>query len=116
MTVMEVNVGGGAVGWDTVIGMEPVIDPCVAVTVTEPAFTAVRSPEALMEAIVASEVFHVTCAVRLAVLLSLKAPMAENCKVEPTAAVVAEPALVTLIEASVGGVLLEGCCEVELVL
>jgi hypothetical protein len=100
---MDVNAA-----WDTKIAMLPEIEPCVAVTVIEPAFKAVNIPEALRDANVASEAFQVTCEVRVAVVPSLYLPVAANCRVEP-AATEAAPELVTAIDMRVGEVELVFC-------
>jgi hypothetical protein len=68
LTVIEAKVTGAAV---TVTLILPEIDPCVAVTVTEPAFTPVTTPEAPTDAIVESDVVQVNWEVRVAVVLSL---------------------------------------------
>lgn len=65
------------------ISSEPDVPPSVAVTVQAPALRAVRTPEALTDAIAESELVHVTSVVRVAVLLSLYVPLAVSCRNEP---------------------------------
>ena len=74
----------------TVNGAEPVNVPLVAVILTAPAFLAIAKPlepdVLLTSATLASEDAQVTLLVRFCVLLSVKMPVAVNCKVVPFAA------------------------------
>jgi hypothetical protein len=65
-----------------------------------------------MDAMVESELFHVTCVVRVAVLLSLYVPMAVSCRDEPGFRVFVEA--VTLINDKVGVLAPEGVCDFEM--
>jgi len=69
----------------TVTCPDPEIDPNIAVTVTDPAFKAVRKPALLRETTVASEVLQITWAVKDCVLASEYTPVAVSCSVPPDA-------------------------------
>ena len=58
----------------TTSAIEPAIVPCVAVTVTEPAFKAVTKPELLIVATETSELCQLTWEVNSCVLLSEYVP------------------------------------------
>ena len=87
VTLIEAGVTCAAV---TLIPNAPEVAPSVAVTVTAPALSAVRTPKALTNAMVESELFHVTCVVRVAVQLSLYVPVAVSCRDEPAFTVFVE--------------------------
>ena len=59
-----------------------------------PTLSAVRTPRAFTDATVESELFHVTCVVRVAVLLSLYVPFAVSCSDEPALTVFAGAVIV----------------------
>jgi len=58
----------------TVIAIEPLIELSVALTVTDPAFTPVRTPAEFKIAMVVSEDFHATCDEMSATVPSLNLP------------------------------------------
>jgi hypothetical protein len=85
----------------TVMAIEPLIVPSVAVTVIDPVFTPVRTPAEFMIPMVVSEDFHATCDETSAADPSLNLPCAAKRSVAPVATDVAELAVVTVIETSV---------------
>jgi hypothetical protein len=110
VTLIEPGVTGAAV---TSIPNAPEIAPSEAVTVTAPALSAVRRPEASTNAMEESEHFHVICVVRVAVVLSLYVPVAVSCRDEPAFTVFV--GAVTLIDDKVGVVVFEGeGCDFEM--
>jgi hypothetical protein len=98
----------------TVIAIEPLMVPSVAVTVIDPAFTPVKTPAEFMIPIVVSEDFHATWDETSPTDPSLNLPWATNWSVAPVATDVAELGVVTVIEASV--LVLPELCDFDLLL
>ena len=90
------------VGGRTVITVEPLTAPCVALMVEVPAFTAVARPVVLMVATDVVPEVQVTVLVRFWVELSEKVPVAVNCCVRPLGTL--GLAGVTMIDCKIGAV------------